>query len=133
MPVVAAAIRDDAGRVLLQQCLPHKRHAGRWEFPGGKVENGETPRFALRREIAEELGLVLEESALEFVGSAEEAAIEGRPALVLNLYTCLLRHGEPEGREGQDWGWFTLEEAARLPLPEMDRALLAALAAGTPA
>ena len=88
MPVVAAAIRDDAGRVLLQQCLPHKRHAGLWEFPGGKVENGETPRFALRREIAEELGLVLEESAHEFVGSAEEAAIEGRPALVLNLYTC---------------------------------------------
>ena len=57
VPVVAAAIRDGAGRLLLQQCLPHKRHAGLWEFPGGKVESEEIPRLALCREVAEELGI----------------------------------------------------------------------------
>lgn len=127
--VVAAAIRDEAGRVLLQQGLPHKRHAGLWEFPGGKVESGETPRVALCREVAEELGIELEEGALEPAGFAEEAGEEGRPAFVLFLYTCLRWRGEPEAREGQGWGWFSLEEAARLPMPDMDRVLLAPLLA----
>jgi 8-oxo-dGTP diphosphatase len=127
--VVAAAIRDGAGRLLLQQGLPHKRHAGLWEFPGGKVEIGETPRFALCREVAEELGIALDANALEPAGFAEEAGEEGRPALVLFLYTSWRWHGEPEAREGQDWGWFTLEEAASLPMPAMDRALLKPLLA----
>ena len=125
--VVAALIRDGTGRLLLQQCPPHKRHAGLWEFPGGKVENGETPRFALCREVAEEVAIELAEDALEPAGFAEEAGAEGRPALVLFLYTCLRWRGEPEAREGQRWGWFTPEEAALLPMPAMDRALLEAL------
>jgi len=128
--VVAAAVRDGAGRLLLQQGLPHKRHAGLWEFPGGKVEVGETPRFALCREVAEELGIELDAEALKPAGFAEEAGEEGRPALVLFLYSSLRWHGEPEAREGQGWGWFTPREAARLPMPVMDRALLASLIAG---
>src|SRR5687768_11985595 len=76
--VVAAAIRDRAGRLLLQQGLPHKRHAGLWEFPGGKVETGETPRFALCREVAEELGIELEPNSLQPAGFAEEPAEPGR-------------------------------------------------------
>jgi 8-oxo-dGTP diphosphatase len=128
--VVAAAIRDRSGRLLLQQGLPHKRHAGLWEFPGGKVETGEIPRFALCREVAEELGIALDEDALEPAGFAEEAGTDGRPPLVLILYTSLQWQGEPEAREGQGWGWFTLEEAGALPMPEMDRALLAPLLAG---
>ncbi len=127
VPVVAAAIRDRNGRLLLQQALPHKRHAGLWEFPGGKVETGETPRFALCREVAEELGIELAEAALEPIGFAEEAGSDGRPTLVLFLYSSLQWRGEPEAREGQGWGWFTPEEAARLPMPAMDRALLATL------
>jgi 8-oxo-dGTP diphosphatase len=127
VPVVAAAIRDGAGRLLLQQGLPHKPHAGLWEFPGGKVESGETPRFALCREVAEELGILLFEDALEPAGFAEEAADGGRPALVLFLYTSLRWDGQPEPREGQGWGWFTAEEAFRLPMPAMDRALLGRL------
>ena len=127
VPVVAAAIRDRAGHLLLQQGLPHKRHAGLWEFPGGKVENGETPRIALCREVAEELGIELAEEALEPAGFAEEAGSEGRPALVLFLYTCLHWRGEPAALEGQGWGWFTPEEALALPMPAMDRALLARL------
>ena len=124
VPVVAAAIRDPAGRLLLQQGLPHKRHAGLWEFPGGKVESGETPRFALCREVAEERAIELAEHALEPAGFAEEAGDGGHPTIVLFLYTCLRWRGEPAALEGQGWGWFTFEEARALPMPAMDRALL---------
>jgi 8-oxo-dGTP diphosphatase len=124
VPVVAAAIRDGEGRLLLQQCLPGKRHAGQWEFPGGKVETGENLRFSLYREVSEELGLVLDPEALEPAGFAEEPAIDGRPALVLFLYSCPIWRGMPEGREGQRWDWFSPAEAALLDLPPMDRALL---------
>ena len=125
--VVAAAIRDGEGRLLLQQCLPHKRHAGLWEFPGGKVETGESPRFALCREVAEELAIALAPASLEPAGFAEEPAQDDGPGLVLLLYTCPAWSGEPEGREGQRWGWFAPAETAALPMPGMDRALLAAL------
>ena len=124
IPVVAVALRDAEGRLLLQQALPHKRHTGQWEFPGGKVENGETPRFALCREVAEELGIELAESELEPAGFAEEA---DDPALVLMLYTCTVWSGAPEALDGQVWAWFTLAEALDLPLAPLDRTLLAAL------
>jgi len=133
VPVVAAAIRDGMDRLLLQQGLPHKRHAGLWEFPGGKVETGETQRLALCRELAEELGIELAEEALEPVGFAKEAGAEGRPALVLFLYSSLRWRGEPVAREGQVWGWFTPEEAVRLPMPAMDRELLIRLLGDPPA
>ncbi len=125
--VVAGAIRDGAGRLLLQQCPAHKRHAGLWEFPGGKVEDEEIPQVALCREIAEELSITLDPAAIEPVGFAEEGLGEGLPAIVLLLYTCRAWSGEPTALEGQTWGWFTREEAARLELPPMDRRLLAAL------
>lgn len=130
VPVVAAAIRSGEGRLLLQQGLPHKRHAGLWEFPGGKVENRETPRFALCREVSEELGIELDPEALAPAGFAEEAASSGHPAIVLFLYTCLRWRGEPAALEGQAWGWFTAGEALALPMPAMDRALLDGLLAG---
>ena len=63
LAVVAAAIRDVHGRLLLQQALPGKRHALLWEFPGGKVESEENPRFALVREVREELDLTLDPAA----------------------------------------------------------------------
>jgi 8-oxo-dGTP diphosphatase len=122
--VVAAAIRDHEGRVLLQERLPGKRHAGLWEFPGGKVESSENPRFALRREVEEELGLRLSEREMVPAGFAEDGADEGCAAIVLFLYECPRWQGEPEGREGQRWGWFTCAEAAALDLPPSDRALL---------
>ena len=127
LAVVAAAIRDRTGRLLLQQCPAHKRHAGLWEFPGGKVESQEIPRLALCREILEELGLVLDPEAMEAIGFADEAASGGRPALVLLLYSCPVWRGTPAALEGQEWGWFTLAEAFELELPPMDRALLAGL------
>jgi 8-oxo-dGTP diphosphatase len=127
--VVAAAIMDATGRLLLQQCPAHKRHAGLWEFPGGKVESMEIPRLALCREILEELDLELDPDALTTAGFAEELPAEGRAGLVLLLYTCRTWLGIPTGIEGQSWGWFTPEEAAALDLPPMDRALLAGLSA----
>ena len=128
LTVVAAAIHDAAGRLLLQQPLAHKRHAGRWEFPGGKVESTEIPRLALCREVLEELGLTLDPGALAPAGFAEERASDEHPALVLLLYSCRIWRGMPAAREGQEWGWFTRQEAAALDLPPMDRALLSGLA-----
>lgn len=131
--VVAALIRDSGGRLLLQQALPGKPHAGQWEFPGGKVESGENPRFALRREIAEELGLAVHVEAMSPAGFADEGDDDGRPAIVLILYDCREWLGEPQSREGQAWGWFAPDEAAALPLPRIDRVLLEGIAKpGTP-
>jgi 8-oxo-dGTP diphosphatase len=127
VPVVAAAIRDREGRLLLQQALPNKRHAGQWEFPGGKVESAESPRFALRREVFEELGIELLHDTMEPAGFAEELPSGPRAGLVLLLYTCGRWRGTPEGREGQRWGWFTSGQTARLDLAPMDRALFTRL------
>ena len=126
--VVAALIRDGAGRLLLQQALPNKPHAGQWEFPGGKVERDENPRFALRREIAEELGLTLDERGMMPACFADEAGVGSGPAIVLFLYDCPRWRGQPESREGQAWGWFTPDEAAALSLPAIDRSLLEGIA-----
>lgn len=122
--VVAAAICDGRGRLLLQQRPPHKRHPGTWEFPGGKVEVEEIPVVALCREVAEELAIELDRNALVPAGFAEEPPADGRPGLVLLLYTCTAWRGAPKALEGQAWGWYTTEEAAALDLPPMDRALL---------
>lgn len=122
--VAALALRGPDGRLLLQQRLPGKRHGGQWEFPGGKVETGETPRTALVREIAEELAISLDISDLAPALLAEE---DGEPAVVMFLYTGRRWQGEPSGREGQAWGWFTPAEAAELPMAPMDRDLLGRL------
>lgn len=127
LTVVAAAICDSAGRLLLQKSAPHKRHGGLWEFPGGKVETGEFPRVALVREISEELDLTLEEGTMTAVGFADDGGETGKPGLVLLLYSCPDWSGEPAALDGQEWGWFTPAEAAQLPLAPMDRVLLAGL------
>ena len=125
LPVVALALRDSGGRVLLQQRLPHKHHGGLWEFPGGKVETGENPRVALVREIAEELGIKMETTALAPLLLADEAGGEGGgTGVVLLLYTCRDWAGTIAGMDGQAWGWFSLEDAMQLPLAPMDRDLL---------
>jgi 8-oxo-dGTP diphosphatase len=121
---VAAAIRDGGGKVLLQERLPGKHHAGLWEFPGGKVEVSENPRSALCREVEEELGLRLFVADMTPAGFAENQPDEGGAVIVLFLYECPGWDGEPEGLEGQNWGWFTWAEAAALALAPMDRTLL---------
>jgi 8-oxo-dGTP diphosphatase len=123
-PVVALALTNAEGRLLLQQRPSGKHHAGLWEFPGGKVETGEIPRFALVREIAEELGLKIDPSNLSPALFTDETVDR---AIVLILYTASKWLGNPEGMEGQNWGWFTRAEAEALPLAPMDRDLLARL------
>ena len=125
-PVVALALTDGRGRLLLQQRPEGKRHAGLWEFPGGKVEPGETPRAALVREIAEELAIRLLPADLDPALFAEEA---GAPPIVLMLYTCRRWNGAIAGLEGQDWGWHDRPSARLLDLAPMDRTLLERLGA----
>lgn len=124
--VVAAALCDETGRVLLQRRPLHKHHGGAWEFPGGKIENGENPRFALARELAEELGIVADPEDFAAMAFAEEGT---EHPIVLLLYTLRSWGNAIEGREGQKWGWFWLEQAENLPLAPMDRELLHKLAA----
>ena len=128
LAVVAAAIRDGEGRLLLQQALPGKRHAMLWEFPGGKVESEENPRLALSREVREELGLTLDPGVMSPLAFADEAGSGGSPGIVLFLYDCPLWEGEPAALERQAFGWFAHAEASRLPLAPMDRVLLETLA-----
>lgn len=123
--VVALALFDEKGRVLLQQRPTHKHHGGLWEFPGGKVESTEKPVDALVREIAEELALCLDPGNLVPCFFAEEGC---DPAIVLVLYTSRQKVLPPRGLEGQHWDWFCLEDAARLPLAPMDRELLSRFA-----
>ncbi len=123
-PVAALALFDRSGRLLLQQRPPGKRHGGLWEFPGGKVEPGETPRAALVREIAEEIAIRLDPEELEAGLLAEEVC---EPPIVLLLYTARRWRGTVAGLEGQAWGWFDLASAAGLELAPMDRGLLGRL------
>ncbi len=122
--MVALALRDGMGRLLLQQRPMGKHHGGLWEFPGGKVEPCEHPRAALCREIAEELGIEIESSDLRPLLAADEP---GDLPIVLILYSCRNWQGEVVGQDGQRWGWFDREQAAQLPMPPMDHDLLARL------
>ena len=123
IPVVALALIDLSGRVLMQKRRPGGRHGGLWEFPGGKQECGESPESALVREIAEELGIALDASALRFVA---RSSVPDEP-FVLTLYTARAWRGEPRCLEGEAIGWFTPTAAARLAVPPLDLPLLARL------
>jgi 8-oxo-dGTP diphosphatase len=125
--VVAAGLTTASGQFLLQKRGPGGRHAGLWEFPGGKVEPGEIPEKALIREIDEELGVALDAASLAFFGTAREESDGEFPAIVMSLYTSGDFTGYPRGIQGQEWGWFTLAEAARLPLPPVDVELVGRL------
>lgn len=127
MPVVAAAILHQDGRVLMHRRPFGKHHGGLWEFPGGKVELEETPVMALIREINEELGIILDSSAIAPVAFAESYPEGPSPAIVILLYTATLWQGEPHAYEGEGWGWFTLEEAKALEKPPLDIILLESL------
>ena len=125
LEVVAAALIDDDGRILLQQRRPERQHGGLWEFPGGKVEPRETAIAALIREIDEELGVGLEATDLTWLARAEDAAA----GLVISLYTCCRWHGAPHCLDAAVIGWFAPGEMMALPMPPLDRPLATALKA----
>lgn len=125
MTVVAVAIMDQGGRVLLQRRPPGKHLAGCWEFPGGKVENGETPEDALMREIIEELDVTLDRALLEPIGFASEARADHH--LLLLLYRTQHWSGEPRALDAAELRWVAIDHAGEMALASADRALVEAL------
>ncbi len=123
IPVVAAALVDPAGRVLLQRRGPGKAHAGLWEFPGGKVEPGETAIAALVREIAEELAVSIDPRDLSWCAVARLPGERHEIA----LYVCRRWQGLPQCLDAAELGWFALPEMAGLAMPPLDIPLRAAL------
>jgi 8-oxo-dGTP diphosphatase len=122
--VAAAVVRDDAGRILFAQRVAPRDYAERWEFPGGKIEPGESVEQALERELAEELGIrVLATRPLISVPFADF----GRRPLRLDVHEILRYEGEPQGCEGQALRWCDEAGLARLTVPPADLPVVAAL------
>jgi len=119
--VVAAAVLDGAGRVLVAQRAYPPALAGQWEFPGGKLEPGEEDSAGLVRELHEELGVVVRPD--RFVG---EVPLPG--GLRLRLWTAWLTGGTPHAREHAELRWVTAAELPTLDWLEPDRPLLPLLA-----
>lgn len=124
MRVVAAVLEDASGRVLLAQRPPGKAHAGQWEFPGGKIEPGESAPDALRRELREELGIEIGPAA-RFM-SVRRARADG--TLVLEAWRTRHWHGDPTPIEHTALRWCAPDDASSLPVCEADIAIARALA-----
>ena len=124
---MAAVIRDPEGRILLTRRPDHKHMGGLWEFPGGKIHDGEGPAAALLRELREELGV---ETAIE---RPLTFAVHEEPDLriLLLFFAVRLVGGEPVGREGQDLRWVHPTELPEYPVPPADAELVAQLADGS--
>lgn len=125
--VVAVALIDRDGRVLLAERPAGKHLAGTWEFPGGKVEAGETPEAALIRELHEELGIETEASCLAPATFASHAYEHFH--LVLMLYVCRKWQGTPHGHDGQRLRWERVNDLFSIDMPPADRPLIGTLAA----
>lgn len=123
--VSAVALIDVDGRVLLAQRPPRKSMAGLWEFPGGKVEVGETPEAALIRELNEELGIDTWASCLAPLTFASHSYDDFH--LMMPLFACRKWEGTPQPREGQVLEWVKPLEMRRYPMPEADIPLIAVL------
>ncbi|NIP60819.1 MAG: NUDIX domain-containing protein [Gemmatimonadetes bacterium] len=122
VPVVAAVIRRKDGAVLLARRPEGKRHGGLWEFPGGKVLEGESYREALRRELSEELSVEVTEAG-EALFSARDPGLE----YLIHFVGAEIR-GEPVGREHAEVRWIPRHELLSLPMAPADQAFAAALA-----
>jgi len=122
--VVAAGVTDLKGRVLIAQRPPGKHLAGRWEFPGGKLEAGEDRRLGLARELREELGITL--------SAAPRPLIRVRHRydygeVLIDMWVVRQYSGEPKGLEGQALRWCTREELETVELLPADGPIVAAL------
>lgn len=121
--VAAAALVRSDGRLLLAQRPVGKSMAGLWEFPGGKVEAGETPQGALARELKEELGISVRETdmtAFSFASHAYEKFFLLMPVFMVRTW-----EGDIDAREGQQVAWVSAEELGGYPAPAADVPLFA--------
>jgi len=125
IPVVCVALVDTDGRVLLQQRPQGKAMAGLWEFPGGKIKDGETPEAALIRELKEELGIDVAEACLAPFGFASHRYEQFH--ILLLLYICRRWQGIAASREGQDLAWVRAARLGDYAMPPADKPLVALL------
>ena len=123
--VVAAALIDADGRVLLAQRPAGKSMAGLWEFPGGKVEPGEKPEASLIRELHEELGITVKEECLAPFAFASHAYEKFH--LRMPLYLCRRWEGIVQPQEGQGIVWVRPKDTGNYPVPPADVPLVAQL------
>jgi len=123
--VAAVALIDPDGRVLLAQRPPGKSMAGLWEFPGGKVEPGETPEACLIRELHEELGIDTWASCLAPLTFASHPYEDFH--LLIPLYACRKWQGIVRAREGQQIAWVRVGDLTRYPMPPADKPLIPVL------
>ncbi len=120
--VVAVALVDGDGRILMAQRPEGKQLAGLWEFPGGKVEPGERPEETLIRELHEELGIVVKEACLAPLTFASHGYESFH--LLMPLYICRRWDGTPASREGQALRWIRPGKLRELPMPPADEPLI---------
>ena len=120
--VSAVALIDTEGRVLLAQRPPGKSLAGLWEFPGGKVEPGDTPELALIRELKEELGIDTWRSCLAPLTFASHSYDDFH--LLMPLFACRRWEGIPVAQEGQTLAWVRPNKLRDYPMPPADLPLI---------
>ena len=123
--VVACALLDADGRVLIAERPAGKTMAGLWEFPGGKVEAGERPEDTLIRELKEELSIVVKEACLAPLTFASHDYSEFH--LLMPLYVCRRWDGAVSAREGQRLAWVRPNRLRDYPMPPADEPLIAHL------
>ena len=123
--VVACALVDGDGRVLVAERPAGKNMAGLWEFPGGKVEADETPEVALIRELKEELSIDVSQTCLAPLSFASHPYDDFH--LLMPLYVCRKWDGQIVPREGQNTKWLRPGDLFDLPMPPADQPLISAL------
>lgn len=123
--VSACALLDADNRILLAQRPKGKSMEGLWEFPGGKIEAGETPETALIRELHEELGITTWQTCLAPLSFASHSYDEFD--LLMPLFVCRKWEGTPSSKEGQALKWVRASKLRDYPMPKADEPLIPAL------